>query len=55
MRFPSHPCPVMLVVDDDTLVSMGTAAMLEDLGHDVTEASAAAAALQIVRRVSISS
>lgn len=38
----------VLVVDDDTLVSMGTTAMLEDLGHDVTEASAAAAALQIL-------
>ncbi|CDZ46196.1 response regulator [Neorhizobium galegae] len=38
----------VLVVDDDTLVSMGTSAMLEDLGHIATEASSAAAALEIL-------
>jgi signal transduction histidine kinase len=38
----------VLVVDDDTLVSMGTSAMLEDLGHVATEASSAAAALEIL-------
>ena len=29
---PASPCTV-LVVDDDALVSTGTAAMLEELGH----------------------
>ncbi|KAA9383607.1 response regulator [Neorhizobium galegae] len=38
----------VLVVDDDSLVSMGTSAMLEDLGHVATEASSAAAALEIL-------
>jgi CheY-like chemotaxis protein len=38
----------VLVVDDDALVSMGTSAMLEDLGHVTTEASSAAAALEIL-------
>jgi signal transduction histidine kinase len=38
----------VLVVDDDALVSMGTAAMLEDLGHVATEVSSAAQALQIL-------
>ncbi len=38
----------VLVVDDDVLVSMGTAAMLEDLGHTVVEASSAATALEIL-------
>jgi PAS domain S-box-containing protein len=34
-----------LVVDDDALVGMGTAAMLEDMGHDVIEAASGMAAL----------
>lgn len=38
----------VLVVDDDPLVSMGTSAMLEDLGHLTTEASSAAVALEIL-------
>jgi signal transduction histidine kinase len=38
------PCTVM-VVDDDSLVSAGTTAMLEDLGHTVLEAGSAAQAL----------
>ncbi|TCR79575.1 response regulator [Rhizobium sp. BK376] len=38
----------VLVVDDDALVCMGTAAMLEDMGHVATETSAAAAALQVL-------
>lgn len=38
----------VLVVDDDALVSMGTSAMLEDLGHVTTEAPSAAAALEIL-------
>lgn len=36
----------VLVVDDDALVSMGTAAMLEDLGHHAVEASSASLALE---------
>ncbi|KQY27137.1 response regulator [Rhizobium sp. Root482] len=35
----------ILVVDDDALVSMGTAAMLEDLGHMVKEVGSGAEAL----------
>ena len=36
---------VILAVDDDFLVSMGTVAMLEDLGHEVIEAHSGAEAL----------
>jgi signal transduction histidine kinase len=39
----------VLVVDDDALVRMGTAAMLEDLGHLTIEAASAAQALDILR------
>ncbi len=42
------PCRVLLV-DDDALILTGTAAMLEDLGHRVTEAGSAAAALETLR------
>jgi CheY-like chemotaxis protein len=38
----------ILVVDDDGLVSMGTVAMLEDLGHFAMEAASAAQALEIL-------
>jgi PAS domain S-box-containing protein len=38
----------VLLVDDDTLVSMGTADMLMDLGHKVVEASSGARALQVL-------
>jgi signal transduction histidine kinase len=38
----------VLVVDDDVLVSMGTSAMLEDLGHVAVEAASAARALEIL-------
>jgi len=38
----------VLVVDDDLLVSMGTSAMLEDLGHTAIEATSAAVALEIL-------
>lgn len=38
----------ILLVDDDVLVSMNTAAMLADLGHDVLEASSAKHALQML-------
>jgi CheY-like chemotaxis protein len=40
----------VLVVDDDSLVLMNTAAMLEDLGHEVMEATSGEQALRILRR-----
>jgi CheY-like chemotaxis protein len=39
----------ILVVDDDVLVSMNTAAMLEDLGHVPVEASSGDAALSLLQ------
>jgi CheY-like chemotaxis protein len=45
---PASPCTV-LVVDDDALVSTGTAAMLEELGHTVIEASSGHAALETLK------
>ena len=39
----------VLVVDDDPLVAAGTSAMLEDLGHNVIEASSGARALEALR------
>ena len=39
---------VILLVDDDALVSTGTAAMLEDLGHRVIEATSGAQALGLL-------
>ena len=42
----------ILVVDDDPLVLINMAAMLEDLGHNVHEASSALEALSILRRES---
>jgi PAS domain S-box-containing protein len=39
---------VVLAVDDDVLVRMGTAAMLEDLGHSVREANSGEEALKIL-------
>jgi CheY-like chemotaxis protein len=48
-----HPGPNrrlrILAVDDDSLVLMNTAAMLEDLGHTVVEAMSGAQALQAIR------
>ena len=44
----SHPITV-LVVDDDALISMSTALMVEDLGHSVWEANSPGAALDILR------
>jgi CheY-like chemotaxis protein len=38
----------VLVVDDDALVSLGTAALLEDLGHHVVEANSGLRALEIL-------
>jgi PAS domain S-box-containing protein len=40
----------VLVVDDDPLVLFNTVMMLEDLGHDVTEASSGEQALRVLRR-----
>jgi CheY-like chemotaxis protein len=40
---------VILAVDDDSLVLVNTAAMLEDLGHEVVVAASAAEALAILR------
>jgi CheY-like chemotaxis protein len=42
----------VLVVDDDPLVLTNMAAMLDDLGHKVFEASSARKALAILRRES---
>lgn len=39
----------IIVVDDDALIAMSTAAMLEDLGHDVIEANSGDRALDILR------
>lgn len=39
----------ILVVDDDALIAMSTAGMLEDLGHHVIEASSGNRALEILR------
>jgi PAS domain S-box-containing protein len=46
---PDVPRLTILVVDDDALVLMNTSALLEDLGHDVIEASTAAGALEAFR------
>ncbi|MGC0225620.1 PAS domain-containing protein [Pseudooceanicola nitratireducens] len=40
----------ILAVDDDLLVSMGTVGMLEDMGHEVLEASSGAQALDVFAR-----
>lgn len=40
----------VLAVDDDALVLMNTAAMLEDMGHHVREAGSAQEALEILRQ-----
>ncbi len=45
---PARPLTI-LAVDDDALVLMGTAAMLEDLGHTVIEATSGDEALAILR------
>lgn len=39
---------VILVVDDDPVILMNTAALLEDLGHRVFEASSGAEALELL-------
>ena len=43
----THPCTV-LIVDDDSLVMTGTAAMILDLGHTAVEAHSGAEALDIL-------
>jgi CheY-like chemotaxis protein len=43
----------VLVVDDDALVLTNTAAMLEDLGHEVIEAVSGEQALRVLRRSSV--
>jgi CheY-like chemotaxis protein len=42
------PARTILVVDDDRLVRANTAAMLEDLGHDVCVAASGAEALSLI-------
>lgn len=42
---PTTDAGRILLVEDDALIRMGTAAMLEDLGHDVAEAGRASDAL----------
>jgi len=46
---PALPRLNILAVDDDTLVLINTAALLEDLGHSVVEADSAAEALDRLR------
>ena len=47
-RLPVRHCTVLLV-EDDALVLAGTAAMLDDLGHAVVEATSGGAALRILQ------
>jgi signal transduction histidine kinase/CheY-like chemotaxis protein len=49
---PDHPAKrrgVLLFVDDDFLISLSTASLLEDLGHTVIRASSGADALVVLR------
>ena len=39
----------ILLVDDDVLIAMSTAGMLEDLGHEVIEANSGASALEMLQ------
>ncbi|MBW8295476.1 PAS domain S-box protein [Sphingopyxis sp.] len=45
---PTHSGQLILVVDDDAIILMNTAALLEDLGHRVLEASSGADALALL-------
>jgi len=47
IRPATEPCTV-LIVDDDTLVMTGTAAMISDLGHAAVEAHSGAEALDLL-------
>lgn len=52
-RVEAEPRPdnlKILVVDDDALILMNTAALLEDLGHEVLEASSGEMAIAILRQ-----
>ncbi|MGY6282084.1 PAS domain S-box protein [Methylorubrum extorquens] len=49
-ELPSLHALTVLVVDDDPLVLMNTGAMLEDLGHEVLEATSGEQALRVLRR-----
>jgi PAS domain S-box-containing protein len=46
----ARPALTILAVDDDDLVLLNTAAMLEDLGHTVLQAASAAEALALMRQ-----
>jgi len=45
---PSKRRLTLLFVDDDFLISLSTAALLEDLGHDVVKAESGSAALEVL-------
>ena len=45
----STACRRILVVDDDAIILMNTAALLEDLGHQVIEAGSGEEALELLR------
>jgi signal transduction histidine kinase len=47
---PHLPACRILLVDDDPLILASTAAILEDAGHEVVDASSAAQALEALRR-----
>jgi PAS domain S-box-containing protein len=49
---PAGPMRI-LAVDDDALVLMNTASMLEDLGHQVLSAESAAQALEVLHRETV--
>ncbi len=44
-----HTCGTALLVDDEEIVRMSTAAMLNDLGYSVIEAASAEAAMQVLQ------
>ncbi|MFZ1429220.1 MAG: PAS domain-containing protein [Geminicoccaceae bacterium] len=49
-REPEMTSATILVVDDDALVAMSTAMMLEDLGHQVIEANSGQDALDVLKQ-----
>ena len=46
---PALPRLRILLVDDDSLIAMSSVDMLEDLGHEVMEASSGKQALELLR------
>jgi signal transduction histidine kinase len=46
---PPHRTATILLVDDDPLIAMSTADMLEDLGHTVIQRNSGAGALDVLR------